>query len=364
MAQPRVPLRSNRRRGPALPGWMLGALVGVFVVATALSGYLVFAAVRDAVAEWRITSNNPSGPVNTDAGGGDGGGGTQGGDSPSGGIIPRRWTGTDRVTVLLMGIDRRPGETGLAFRTDTMMVISIDPDTKRIGILSIPRDLFVVISGYSERQRVNSAMALGEWRQAGSGPQLAMQTVQGNLGIRIHDYMVVDFNAIIGLVDAIGGIDVTIDYTINDSQYPDMYLGYDPFYLPAGTHHLDGVTALKFARTRHGNSDVDRAQRQQQVIYSIRDQVLDFNMLPQLIIQAPTLLETYKDNVYTGLSLQDMIELAWFAKDIPRDNITTGVIDYRYVTNYETDNGSQVLVPNNYTLGNLMVEVFGANYSE
>ena len=279
-------------------------------------------------------------------------------------FILEPWSGEGRFTILVMGIDRRPGETGLAFRTDTMMVISIDPDTKRIGILSIPRDLFVVISGYSERQRVNSAMALGEWRQAGYGPQLAMQTVQGNLGIRIHDYMVVDFNAIIGLVDAIGGIDVTIDYTINDSQYPDMYLGYDPFYLPAGTHHLDGVTALKFARTRHGNSDVDRAQRQQQVIYAIRDQVLDFNMLPQLIIQAPTLLETYRDNVYTGLSLQDMIELAWFAKDIPRDNITTGVIDYRYVTNYETDNGSQVLVPNNYTLGNLMVEVFGPNYSE
>ena len=274
------------------------------------------------------------------------------------------WDGESRFTILAMGIDRRPGETGLAYRTDTMMVISLDPATQQIGILSIPRDLYVAIPGYAERQRVNTPMYLGEARNDITGPELAMQTVQYNLGIRIHDYLVVDFNAVIGIVDAIGGIDVTLDYTINDPEYPDMNFGYDPFYLPAGTHHLDGYNALRFARTRHGTSDIDRAGRQQQTIFAIRDRVLNFDMLPQLIFQAPSLLDTFKDNVYTKLSLPEMIQLAWYVKDISKENIVTGVIGFDYLRFYETPNGSQVLIPNQQRLGGLMTQIFGPNYTE
>lgn len=274
------------------------------------------------------------------------------------------WDGTGRFTVLVMGLDRRPGEVGLAYRTDTMMVISIDPKTNSLGILSIPRDLYVEVPGYAEYQRINTAMVLGEIRNPGYGPQLAMQTVQYNLGIRIHDYIVVDFQAVVAIVDAIGGITVSIDYTINDRQYPDMNYGYDPFYLPAGTHHLDGRTALKFARTRHGDSDFARASRQQQVIFSIRDKVLDFDLLPTLIFNAPSLLNSLKNNVSTSIALEDMIRLAWYLKDVPRQNIRTGVIDGRYVMSYTTARNEAVLIPQRATLGELMVSVFGANYGQ
>lgn len=279
-------------------------------------------------------------------------------------IILEPWDGQTRFTILVMGLDRRPGETGLAFRTDTMMLVSLDPRERTLGILSIPRDLYVPVPGYSELQRINSPLILGELYQPGSGAQLAMQTVQFNLGIRVHDYLIVDFDAFIDLVNAIDGIDVTIDYTINDRQYPDMFYGYDPFFLPAGTHRLDGYNALRFARTRHGDSDFERAQRQQATIFAIRDRILSLNMLPQLIIQAPTLLSSWRQNVYTGLSLDQIIRLAWFIKDIPLDNISTGVIDYRYTQNYMTSQGAAVLVPNRSALGPLMVQVFGANYSE
>lgn len=279
-------------------------------------------------------------------------------------IMLTPWDGETRFTVLMMGMDRRPGETGLAHLTDTMILVSIDPRTNNIGVLSIPRDLYVPIPGYSQLQRINTAMVLGEIRQPGLGPQLAMQTVQSNLGIRVHEYIVVDFQAVIDIVDAIGGIDVTTDYTINDPYYPDMYYGYDPFYLAAGTHTLDGTTALKFARTRHGDSDIQRAGRQQEVIFAIRDKVLNLNMLPQLIVQAPSLLSSMNDNVSTGLDLTEMIELALFVKDVPSENITTGVISFEYLQNYTTAEGAQVLIPNRASLGNLMVQVFGANYSE
>jgi polyisoprenyl-teichoic acid--peptidoglycan teichoic acid transferase len=277
-------------------------------------------------------------------------------------LIP--WDGNSRFTFLMVGLDRRPGETGLAYRTDTMMLISIDPATGSIGVLSIPRDLYVDVPGYSEPQRVNSPMVLGEIRQPGYGPQLMMQTVQYNLGMRINDYVAVDFNTFVTLIDAIGGVDIDVPYNISDPQYPNMYYGYDPFYLRAGFQHLDGATALKYARTRHGDNDFQRAQRQQAVLYAIRDKILDLDMLPQLIVQAPTLWSQLSAGISTGLQFDQIIQLALYLKDIPGDNIKTGVIDDRYTINYTTSQGASVLVPDRARIGPLMVEVFGANYSQ
>lgn len=279
-------------------------------------------------------------------------------------IILQPWNGSSRFTVLVMGLDRRPGETGLSYRTDTMMLVSLDPQDHTMGILSIPRDLFVEVPGYNQLQRINTPMVLGELQQPGYGPSLAMQTVQYNLGIRVHDYIAVDFNAFVSIIDAIGGVDINIPYDIVDYEYPDMNFGYDPLILRAGQQHLDGNTALKYARTRHGDNDFRRAERQQSVLYAIRDRVLDMNMLPQLIMQSPTLLSALSQNVYTGLSLERIIQLAWYVKDIPRESIRTGVIDGAYIMNYTTAEGWAVLVPRRAQLGTLMTEVFGPNYSE
>jgi len=276
----------------------------------------------------------------------------------------RPWDGQSRFTMIMVGLDRRPGETGIAYRTDTMMLVSIDPATGSIGVLSIPRDLYVQVPGYAELQRINSPMVLGEYQRPGYGSTLMMQTVQLNLGIRVNDFMAVDFKAFIDIVDAIGGITVETDYVINDAQYPDMNYGYDPFYLPAGVHNLGGYDALRFARTRHGSSDIQRAERQQQVIYAVRDRVLDLDMVPQLLIQAPTLWSSLSENIYTGLSLEQIIQLGLFAKDIPLDNIDMGVIDYQYLQSYTTPDGASVLIPNRSRLGSLMVNVFGENYSQ
>jgi polyisoprenyl-teichoic acid--peptidoglycan teichoic acid transferase len=277
-------------------------------------------------------------------------------------LVP--WDGQSRFTMVMAGLDRRPGETGLAYRTDTMMIVSIDPSTNSIGILSLPRDTYVVIRGYASRQRINSALVFGELERVPNGPNLMMETVQNNFGIRVNDYLAVDFQAFIDVVDAIGGIDVTIDYTINDNQYPSMNYGYDPFYLAAGTHHLMGYDALRFARTRHGDSDISRAERQQQAIFAVRDRILDADMVPTLLAQSPTLWTSWQDNVYTGLSFEQMIQLALYVKDVPRENIKTGVVDYRYLQSWSTPEGASVLIPNNSRLPELMIEVFGENYNQ
>ena len=263
-----------------------------------------------------------------------------------------------------MGLDRRPTETGLAYRTDSMMLASIDPVTDKIGILSIPRDLYVEVPGYGQLQRINSPMVLGELQQPGYGPRLAMQTVQYNLGIRVHDYVIVDFRAVITLIDYIGGVDLDVPYNIADPQYPNMWYGYDPLYIDAGLQHLNGDMALKYARTRHASSDFQRAERQQQVMYAVRDKILDADMLPQLIVQMPSLLNNLDESIYTGLTVDQIIQLAWYLKDIDTSNIATGVLAQGYVSGYTTAQGAQVLIPNRSTIGNLMVEVFRENYSE
>jgi LCP family protein required for cell wall assembly len=274
------------------------------------------------------------------------------------------WNGTSRFTILFMGLDRRPGESGLAYRTDTMLLVSIDPISNSIGVLSIPRDLYVEVPGYNQLQRVNTPMVLGELRQPNFGPQLAMQTVQYNLGIRVHDFVAVDFNSFIRFIDTIGGLEIDIPYNISDPLYPDMNYGYDPFYIRAGRQVLDGATALKYARTRHGDNDFQRAQRQQLVMYAVKDQLTQADRLPQLIVQSPSLWAALQDGVYTGLTLDQIIQLGLYLKDIPSENIRAGVVNEAYTVGYTTPQGAQVLVPDRGRLGTLMVEVFGQSYSQ
>ncbi len=261
------------------------------------------------------------------------------------------WQGTDRVTVLLLGADTRPSERNSARpRTDSMMLLMVDPQLKVAGVLSIPRDLWVDIPGYG-LNRINTAYVWG-------GGDLAMETVQYNLGVRVNYYVLVEFNAFTTLIDEIGGIDVYVPYTIYDPTYPDMAYGYDPFYITAGQHHMDGATALKYVRTRHSDSDFGRAQRQQDVLFAIRERVLSLNMLPTLVQKAPTLYATLSDSIETNMTLDQMISLALLAQDIPRENIRTGVIDANYTRDYITNQGAQVLIPDRERIGPLLHEVF------
>lgn len=276
-------------------------------------------------------------------------------------MVIRPWDGQERFNVLVMGMDRRPGEAGGGYRTDTMILISLDPISKRVGMLNIPRDLYVDIPGYG-LDRINAAYANGEIEEPGGGPRLAMQTVQYNFGIPINDYAIVDFTTFIRIIDLIGGIDVEVREPINDPTYPDMNYGYDPFYLPAGWQHLDGGTALKYARSRHNSDDIDRQRRQQEVIYAIRDRVLAYDMIASLAPQAFTLWAELKDGIRTGLSLDQMLQLAWYVKDIPAENFSRGVVGWEHVipTNWQ---GMDILVPNREKLGQLMVTVFGPDYN-
>ena len=245
----------------------------------------------------------------------------------------------ERINILVMGIDQRPNEDPDQARTDTMILISVDPQNKTAGMLSIPRDLFVPLPDRNQQDRINTAHVLG-------GPEYAMRTVEFNFGVPVHHYARLNFEAVVQMINYMGGVDVFVDQDINDLQYPDQNFGYDPFYLPAGYHHLDGATALKYMRTRHGASDFYRLRRQQQVIMALRDRLSSSDALVKVVPSMPIILQSLSSAVETDLNPAQIIALAALAKEIPSENIARVAIDELAVQYWTTPQGASVLVPN------------------
>ena len=262
-----------------------------------------------------------------------------------------------RITTLVMGIDRRPGEEFRSL-TDTMIVISVDPIDNTASIMNIPRDMYADIPSVG-RGRINTAFNWGFGRGVGGpagGAALAIQTVERNLAIKIDHYILLDFTSFIRSVDAIGGIEVNVPEDIYDATYPTMDYGYEVFSVPAGINQFDGETALKYARTRHGDSDFGRSERQQQVIMAVRDKVLSSGA-DQLLIQLPRLYNEVSEGVRTDLTIGDMMTLATLARDMPAENIKTVVLDYNHFYDYNA-NGQQVLILRNDAVVPIVRELF------
>ncbi len=260
------------------------------------------------------------------------------------------------VTLLLLGVDRRGPESDLR-NTDTLMLFYLDRENRRMVILSIPRDLYVEIPGHGEG-RINTAYALGELDGTG-GLALARQTVSATLGIPVQHAVLIDFNVFVTLVDAIGGLDVDVPYSIYDPNYPDSGNGYDPFYLPAGRHHLDGATALKYARTRAtSGGDFDRTARQRQLVLAARDRILESDMLPALINNAPQLWSTLSTAIDSDLTLAELADLATAAATIPTERITSAAIDQGCTHFWITPDGAYVLLADQQALRALLNNLF------
>ncbi len=272
------------------------------------------------------------------------------------------WSGTSRVTILLMGIDRRCGEVG-PVRTDSLMVLSVDPVGKTAAILSLPRDLWVEIPGFGV-ERINQAHYVGEIIEyPGGGPALAVDTVEAILGTDIQYFSTVNFQAFVEVVDLMGGITLNVPEAIDDPNYPDECYGFDPFSIGVGEQTLDGATALKYARTRATqNGDIARAARQQQVMLAVRDAAV--TQVGELLIKAPRVWDALNENVSTTMQLEEALQLALLLPEIPRENIRQGVIGDDYVFKVQNTDEQFVLVPRRQAIRDLRDELFalpGAN---
>jgi len=329
----------------------LGILL-IYVLLTTVAGFAVFVKVRQGVSVSEIlpefTIQQPEQ------------------ESPNVGRVEGEtlpvWTDTDRITVLIMGIDERAQETDY-WRTDTMILGTLDPVTMKGGVLSIPRDLWVHIPGYTE-DRINTAHFLGDaYKHPGGGPALAVETVEYNLGVDIDYYVRFNFQAFIELVDRIGGIDIDVPETIHDTQYPTPDYGYETFHVDAGPHHFYGEEALKYARTRHTNGgDFDRARRQQQVIKAIFKRITGADMLPKLAAEAPEMLQILEKSIKIDpkLRLDEIIALANLARRVNLDeDVAFRVIDETCTLFKTTPDEMQILIPLRDEMRRVRDEVFG-----
>ena len=272
---------------------------------------------------------------------------------------PVPWDGSSRVTVLIMGLDYRDWSEGRDVpRTDSMILLSVDPLAKTASMMSIPRDLWVAIPGM-QNNKINTAYRWGEIYKLPDGPTLAMKTVEGVTGVPIQYYALIDFNAFVQFIDSMGGLDMKIRTPIT----------IDPIgqgntkTLEVGTQTLTGAETLAYARQRHtANDDFDRSARQQEVIMAIRKQVLTLNMMPDMIRKAPELYSEISSGIRTNLTLDQVIRLAWLGSQIKEENIHKGNFDPHLDVDYGqvmTPDGMQdILIPRYDQIRLLVEDVF------
>lgn len=254
------------------------------------------------------------------------------------------------MTILVMGVDKRRDEEFGAWRTDTMIVVRIDPETHEAAMLSVPRDLYILLPDYgrgAHGSRINTANVYGEISDyPGGGPALAKRTIYKNFGIEVDRYVMIDFDGFRKIVDHIGGITVDVPGKIVDTRYPTEDYGYMRVEFDAGVQHMDGDRALIYARTRHSDSDFARAERQQQVIMAVRDKALSLGILPSLTpANLVSLVDTVGNSVKTDLTLDEMWALAQVARDVEDGDISRGVVGPNYIRPIINSDGSEVLLP-------------------
>jgi polyisoprenyl-teichoic acid--peptidoglycan teichoic acid transferase len=318
-------------------------LVVAFLLLASTTGVVAYFVVRNLVSGWSLTQI-PNSPMDSSVPVQDTTPGVSNTLQPltQAGPTPMPWDGASRVNVLIMGLDYRDYVAGDVPRTDTMMLLTIDPVTRTAGMLSIPRDMWVEIPNFNYA-KINTAYFLGEtYKLPGGGPGLAVQTVEQFLGVPINFYAQVDFAAFEKFIDEIGGIvlDIKEEIVIVPIGQPDKVT------LQVGKQRVNGAIALAYARNRYtAGGDFDRAGRQQEVIMGIREQVMKAKVLPMLIANAPSIYANLSAGIRTNLSLDDVIKLAWLAQQVPPANIKKAVIGTDAVTFGKSPDGLDILKP-------------------
>lgn len=249
----------------------------------------------------------------------------------------------DIFNILLLGSDQRP--TDGTYRTDTMIVVSVNRSTNTVNMLSIPRDLYLYIPGFGF-DRINTAGERGDLgRWPGGGPGLIADTITYNLGIRIDRYAEVRFDGFKQIIDGMGGIDVAVDCPLSDYKLasptldPNLLSSYAWYTLPIGYHHMDGPLALWYSRSRETTNDLERNRRQQLVLRAIWHKALDQDLvthLPELWGQATKL-------VRTNMTLTDAAGLLPIAIGIDTSRLRSYFLGPGQVKDWTTPDGAAVL---------------------
>jgi len=235
---------------------------------------------------------------------------------------------SDQTNILIMGSDQRPYEGG--YRTDVMLLLTLNISQGTAVLTSFPRDLYVYIPGWT-MERINTAQARG-------GFQLTAQTFEYNFGVRPDHWVLINFSGFSSVINALGGITVQAAQILTDTRD-----GYGYYTVPAGSFHMDGETALWYVRSRGSSNDFDRTRRQQEVLQAIFYRVISLDG----ITRAPELYGQYQSAMLTDLSIEDILPFLQLASQLATSNkIFRYSIGPAQVTPWTNPyNGAQVLLP-------------------
>ncbi len=259
------------------------------------------------------------------------------------------------VNFLLIGSDKRPGGS---FRTDTMVIVILQPKEGQVSLISIPRDLWVYIPQWGN-QRINTAYQHGElYNYPGGGPGLLKDTILYNLGISIDHTTMVEFNGFQHIIDTLGGIDVPVACPYTDWRLIDP--SYDPnnennwwlYTVGPGIVHMDGDLSLWYARSRKRSSDFDRGRRQQELLRAIYSRVLSTGT----IARVPALYNDLTTIVETDITLTQILQLSLLVPKLGNANIRSYYIRPPLVTSWITPGGAYVLLPNEGPMKQMLLE--------
>jgi LCP family protein required for cell wall assembly len=263
-------------------------------------------------------------------------------------------TDNQTVTFLLLGSDKRPGQT--YFRTDTIVIAAVRPGSGQVTLISIPRDLYVYIPNVG-MDRLNAAYEYGEIHQyPGGGDALLKDTLLYNLGVRIDHLAIVDFDGFRSMVDTLGGLDMPVfcaytDWHLIDPSYdPENEDNWALFTVGPGLTHMDGDLALWYARSRKKSNDFDRGRRSQEVLRALYTRALQTDAIGKI----PQLYNDFSSSVITDLTLTDLLKLAPLALHLNNADIRSYYIGQDDVTGWMTPSGASVLLPNGPTIQSML----------
>lgn len=245
------------------------------------------------------------------------------------------------INILLLGSDNDTKFDPDNVLTQTVIIVSINPGTKKVNMISIPRDSWVPITGMKGGYgKIDQASGLG-------GLSLARETVEKDFGIHIDYYAWVGLKEFVKGIDTIGGIDIDVNHPILDQEYPDDITGTNPYgairlYIPSGAQHLTGQEALEYVRSRHGDlkGDFGRSARQQQILIKVKEKMDNTDIIPKI----PELTNDLNGSVKTDLTVDKLIQLAPLALQIKSTDITRYILDPPdYGKNAVSDDGQDIV---------------------
>ncbi len=252
-----------------------------------------------------------------------------------------------RTNILLLGLDKRAvipysyeGRDGKTyhngFLSDTIIIVSLNLQSKDVAMVSVPRDFWVKIPGWGglrgQYGKINSAYSIGDmYNYPGGGMDLARETISQNFDLPIHYVARIDFEGFKKMIDAVGGVEVNVERSFDDWNYPidgkeeascggDNYnCRFEHLRFEKGWQHMNGETALKYARSRKGTngegSDFARAQRQQKILFALREKALSMETLRDPV-KVAQVLSSFGETLETDLDLVNYPPLQKFSQEM------------------------------------------------